>query len=56
MAKTERPMMAPVHPGEMLKEDFLDPLVSASTGWRRPSASLPGASTRSSTRSRRISV
>jgi antitoxin HigA-1 len=26
MAKTERPMMAPVHPGEMLKEDFLDPL------------------------------
>ena len=26
MAKTARPMMAPVHPGEMLKEDFLDPL------------------------------
>jgi addiction module HigA family antidote len=26
MPKTERPMMTPVHPGEMLKEDFLDPL------------------------------
>ncbi len=26
MPKTETPMMAPVHPGEMLKEDFLDPL------------------------------
>ena len=26
MPKTETPMMAPVHPGSMLKEDFLDPL------------------------------
>ena len=26
MTKTETPMMAPVHPGEMLKEDFLEPL------------------------------
>ena|SRR5581483_6009613 len=26
MPKTERPMMDPVHPGQMLKEDFLDPL------------------------------
>ena len=26
MPKTETPMMAPVHPGEMLKEDFLDAL------------------------------
>jgi len=26
MPKTETPMMAPVHPGEILKEDFLDPL------------------------------
>jgi addiction module HigA family antidote len=26
MPKTDTPMMAPVHPGEMLKEDFLDPL------------------------------
>ena len=26
MPKAETPMMAPVHPGEMLKEDFLDPL------------------------------
>jgi antitoxin HigA-1 len=26
MPKTETPMMAPVHPGAMLKEDFLDPL------------------------------
>ena len=26
MPKTKTPMMAPVHPGEMLKEDFLDPL------------------------------
>jgi antitoxin HigA-1 len=26
MVKTARPTMAPVHPGEMLKEDFLDPL------------------------------
>ncbi|MGH9080934.1 MAG: HigA family addiction module antitoxin [Acidimicrobiales bacterium] len=26
MPKTEKPMMTPVHPGELLKEDFLDPL------------------------------
>jgi addiction module HigA family antidote len=26
MPKIETPMMDPVHPGEMLKEDFLDPL------------------------------
>ncbi len=26
MPKTETPMMEPVHPGDMLKEDFLDPL------------------------------
>lgn len=26
MPKTESPMTTPVHPGEMLKEDFLDPL------------------------------
>ena len=26
MARTETPMMAPVHPGEMLQEDFLEPL------------------------------
>jgi addiction module HigA family antidote len=26
MARTETPMMAPVHPGEMLREDFLEPL------------------------------
>ena len=26
MPKTERPTVAPVHPGEMLKEDFLEPL------------------------------
>ena len=26
MRKIETPMMAPVHPGAMLKEDFLDPL------------------------------
>jgi antitoxin HigA-1 len=26
MPKTERSMMDPVHPGQMLKEDFLDPL------------------------------
>lgn len=26
MPKTERPMMTPVHPGQMLKADFLDPL------------------------------
>ena len=26
MAKAETPVMPPVHPGEMLKEDFLDPL------------------------------
>lgn len=26
MPETDTPTMAPVHPGEMLKEDFLDPL------------------------------
>jgi addiction module HigA family antidote len=26
MARTETPMMAPIHPGEMLREDFLEPL------------------------------
>jgi len=26
MPKTQTPMMEPVHPGEMLKEDFLKPL------------------------------
>jgi addiction module HigA family antidote len=26
MSNTETPVMVPVHPGEMLKEDFLDPL------------------------------
>jgi addiction module HigA family antidote len=26
MPKSETPMMAPIHPGEMLKEDFLGPL------------------------------
>lgn len=26
MARTETPCMAPVHPGEMLREDFLEPL------------------------------
>jgi addiction module HigA family antidote len=26
MPKTEKPTMTPVHPGELLKKDFLDPL------------------------------
>lgn len=26
MARTETPIMAPIHPGEMLRGDFLEPL------------------------------
>ncbi len=44
-------VMAPVHPGEILLEEFLKPLAVSGTSWLRESGSLPGGSTRSCTAS-----
>lgn len=43
--------LAPVHPGEILLEEFLQPLEISQTGWRRISAYRRDASTRSFTES-----
>jgi hypothetical protein len=43
--------IAPIHPGEVLLEDFLTPLEVPSTTWRSQSACRRGGSTRSSTAS-----
>ena len=40
-------IMPPVHPGEILLEEFLDPSTSASTSWRGISGFRLGGSTRS---------
>jgi plasmid maintenance system antidote protein VapI len=39
-------MNEPIHPGEILLEEFLGPLTSASTGWHRRSAFRRAGSTR----------
>ena len=49
MPKTERPMMTPVHPGEMLKEDFLDPLGVSQYRLAQAIGVPPATSTRSFT-------
>ena len=41
--------IAPIHPGEVLIQEFLDPLGSPSTTWPSPSAYPLGGSTRSCT-------
>lgn len=43
--------LAPVHPGEILLEEFLQPLEISQTGWRRISAYRRDASMRSFTES-----
>jgi hypothetical protein len=47
--KSKTPMMARVHPGEMLKEDFLDPLGVSQYRLAQAIGFRPVASTRSCT-------
>ena len=47
MTNTDNPIMAPVHPGEMLMEDFLGHWESARAGWPKRLAFQPAVSMRS---------
>jgi hypothetical protein len=46
---TPKKKLAPVHPGEILLEEFMQPLGSAKPGWAVIWAFHPGASMKSST-------